>query len=232
MPPYIVERGAGMTSRVLAAGVIAVLSLLVASCASAATTETTTEPTTTEPAPTTSEPAPTTTEAPMSTTTEASGDHGAEAGAVDDAEVIAATIAAAPFQDVAVAEAAGYGNTMETLGCFEDAEMGGMGLHFLREDLLDDVADATEPEALVYELDANGEITGLVAHEYLVPLEAWTSDDPPSLFGIEFHQHPVLPFWILHAWLWKDNPAGMFNDWSPKVRPCPEGVPIFGVDLP
>ena len=62
--------------------------------------------------------------------------------------------------------------------------------------------------------------------------EAWTADEPPSLFGVDFHQHAVLPLWVLHAWLWKDNPAGMFVDYNPKVRTCPEGVPIFGVDLP
>jgi hypothetical protein len=36
----------------------------------------------------------------------------------------------------------------------------------------------------------------------------------------------------MHAWIWKDNPSGMFVDFNPKVRLCPEGVPVFGVDLP
>jgi hypothetical protein len=151
---------------------------------------------------------------------------------VDTEVIVAASLATAGFQDVAVAEAGGYANTMEALGCFENAEEGGMGLHYLNESLMDDVVDVTRPEALVYELDSAGEIVGLVAHEYIVPVEAWTSEDAPSLFGIDFHQHPVLPLWVLHSWLWKDNPAGMFNDWNPKVRLCPEGVPIFGVDLP
>jgi hypothetical protein len=107
-----------------------------------------------------------------------------------------------------------------------------MGLHYLNESLMDDVVDITTPEALVYELDADGEITGLVAHEYIVPVEAWTGTEPPRLFGMEFHQHPVLPLWVMHAWIWKDNPSGMFVDFNPKVRLCPEGVPVFGVDLP
>lgn len=131
-----------------------------------------------------------------------------------------------------MAEAAGYADTIDALGCFENADAGGMGLHYLDESLLDDVVDINTPEALVYELDAAGEIVGLVAHEYIVPVEAWTSEQPPNLFGVDFHQHPVLPLWVLHAWIWKDNPAGVFADWNPTVRLCPGGVPVFGVDLP
>jgi len=157
-------------------------------------------------------------------------DHGGGEG--DQAVLAAANLAAAAFQDVAMAEAAGYANTMEALGCFEDPEIGGMGLHFLNDGLMDDVVEPTQPEALVYELDASGAIAGLVAHEYIVPVEAWSSEEAPSLFGVDFHQHPVLPLWVLHAWIWKTNPLGTFNDWNPAVRQCPEGVPVFGVDLP
>src|SRR5690606_31068232 len=136
------------------------------------------------------------------------------------------------YQDVEVAEAAGYVSTLDTLGCFHDPSVGGMGVHYLRESLLDDQVSATSPEALVYELDHNGDITGLVAHEYIVPVDAWTESEPPTLFGRDFHQHPVLPLWVLHAWIWKDNPAGLFEDHNPAVRLCPDSVPIFGEDLP
>ena len=98
--------------------------------------------------------------------------------------------------------------------------------------MMDDQVDITKPEALVYELDANGEITGLVAHEYIVPIDAWTKSTPPQLFGMDFHKHPTLPLWVLHTWLWKDNPAGVFEDWNPAVRQCPDTVAIFGDDLP
>lgn len=209
--------------------VITLLSVAIASCAGADASEDTTTPS--EPTTTTSEAATTTAVEPETTTTADRMDH-PDGDEADPAEIAAANLATAGFQDVAVAEAAGYGNTMEALGCFESPDAGGMGLHFLREDLMDDVVDIAQPEALVYELDADGEIVGLVAHEYIVPVEAWTSDQPPTLFGLDFHQHPVLPLWVLHAWIWKDNPAGMFEDWNPRVRMCPEGVPIFGVDLP
>jgi hypothetical protein len=144
----------------------------------------------------------------------------------------AAMLATAGFQDVATAEAAGYASSLDTLGCFQDPQRGGMGVHYIDQSLMDDKVDITKPEALVYELDATGHITGLVAHEYIVPIDAWHQRRPPRLFGVDFHKHPTLPLWVLHAWLWKDNPSGVFQDWNPAVRQCPAGVPIFGQDLP
>lgn len=198
----------------------------------AACTGTADDTTTTAAAPTTTQPHPTTTGAPTTTTTATAtaGELGHDTDV--DPDLVAAALATAGFQDVSVAEAAGWGSTMDALGCFHSGELGGMGLHYLNGELLDDQVDVTQPEALVYELDADGEIAGLIAHEYIVPVEAWTSEEPPSLFGMDFHQHPVLPLWVLHVWLWKDNPSGMFVDYNPKVRMCPEGVPVFGVELP
>jgi hypothetical protein len=147
-------------------------------------------------------------------------------------ELAAANLATAAYQDVAVAEADGYVSTLGpgegSLGCFEDPTQGGMGVHYLRGDLLDADLDPTQPEALVYELDANAELTGLVAHEYIVPVDAWTGTEPPMLFGRHLHQHSVLPLYVLHTWIWKDNPSGLFEDYNPTVRLCPTGVPVFG----
>ena len=28
---------------------------------------------------------------------------------------------------------------------------------------------------------------------------------------------PAVGFYILHAWVWGHNPAGMFVDWNPEV---------------
>ena len=179
--------------------------------------------------------APAASTAPASTTTPAAD--GTVPAPVDDgrghqapppAELLPAYLATAPYQDVAVAEAAGWASTADTLGCFEDPGRGGMGVHWLNEALLDDRVDLSRPEALVYELGADGQVEGLVAHEYLVPVDAWTGEAPPELLGVPFHQHPVLPFWILHLHLWKHNPAGMLEDWNPAVRPCPDGVDVFG----
>ena len=165
------------------------------------------------------------------------GQRGHHGGAVasqrmDPRQRAAAMLASAAFQDVGSAEAAGYASSIETLGCFQQPGTGGMGVHYINDALMDGRVDIATPEALVYELDAAGRVTGLVAHEYIVPIDAWTSARPPRLFGQDFHRHPTLPLWGLHAWLRKDNPTGVFEDWSPAVRLCPAGVPIFGQDRP
>lgn len=133
----------------------------------------------------------------------------------------------AEFHKVAHAEAAGYGSTLDALGCFENPAEGGMGLHYLNGDLLNGTVDAAAPEALVYEMRADGKLK-LVGLEYLVPSELVDPQNPPKLFGHQFHPHPSLPFWILHAWIWRPNPSGMFADYNPNVAMCPDGVKVFG----
>ena len=161
------------------------------------------------------------------TTASTGDDHSMDAGTMMPADQAAAMLATAGFQDVETAEAAGYASTIDALGCFENPDKGGMGVHYLNDSLMDATVDIATPEALVYELDAQGKVAGLVAHEYIVPIEAWTAAEAPTLFGVSFHQHPVLPLWVLHTWLWKENPTGMFQDWNPAIRLCPADVPIF-----
>lgn len=131
------------------------------------------------------------------------------------------------FHNVNKAEDAGYASTLDLLGCFQKPGVGGMGLHYVNFDIVDGSVDAGSPQALVYEMRANGKLK-LVGHEYLVPTELVDPANPPQLFGHHFHPHPVLPFWILHAWVWSPNPDGMFHDWNPRVGMCPDGVPVFG----
>jgi len=101
--------------------------------------------------------------------------------------------------------------------CFDSPD-GGMGVHYVRH--IDDVLDANDPEALVYEVEHNGQVK-LVAVEYIVPEEFVDPDAPPMLFGEMLHHHPFLPVYILHAWIWKANPDGVFADFNPRVGPCP-----------
>jgi hypothetical protein len=50
---------------------------------------------------------------------------------------------------------------------------------------------------------------------------------PPMLFGQKFNftdapnRYGLAPFYSLHAWVWKDNPAGTFEMWNPSVH-CDE----------
>jgi len=133
----------------------------------------------------------------------------------------------AKFHKVIHAETGEYVSTLDVLGCFQNPDQGGMGVHYLNASLLDGTVDAASPEALVYEIRDDGKLE-LVGLEYLVPQELVDPANPPQLFGQTFHPHGVLPFWILHTWIWRPNPSGMFSDYNPAVALCPEGVPIFG----
>jgi hypothetical protein len=108
-------------------------------------------------------------------------------------------------------------NNPDVPTCFDSPD-GGMGVHYVRH--IDDVLDANDPEALVYEVERDGHVK-LVAVEYIVPEEFVDPDAPPMLFGEMLHHHPFLPVYILHAWIWKTNPDGVFADFNPRVRCCP-----------
>jgi len=122
--------------------------------------------------------------------------------------------ATSPFHTVKKAEKAGYASFLD---CFDSPD-GGMGQHYLSDALLNDggAVDEQHPEAMVYEVKG-GKLT-LVAVEWIV----WQSDvsEAPMLFG-GVHFHAFGPFYVLHAWVWKDNPNGVFADWNPDVAPCP-----------
>jgi hypothetical protein len=106
--------------------------------------------------------------------------------------------------------------------CF-DNEAGGMGVHYVRN--IDDTVSATDPEAMVYEVTPDG-AHRLVAVEYIVPQEFVEDADGavvslPNVLGHDFHKHSFLPVYILHAWVWDDNPEGVHADFNPDVTPCP-----------
>ena len=159
------------------------------------------------------------------------------------AALLAAAALAAPAQaapsDLAAARAAtagyhdgshpGYGLLTDAAGiaCI-DNPAGGMGIHYVNGDLVGDgKVDASRPDVLVYEPRPDG-TERLVAAEYVVFQDAWDAhhDDPPELFGREFelldasNRYGLPPFYELHAWLWKHNPSGFFEDWNPRVV-CP-----------
>lgn len=135
--------------------------------------------------------------------------------------------ATAKFRNLEVAKAAGYGLLLDAAGiaCIDKPGVGAMGAHYVNGALVGDPAvDATKPEALVYAPAENGRLR-LVAAEYVVLQAAWdaTNTSRPTLFGQQFALVPAgnrygLPaFYELHAWIWKHNPLGLFNDWNPRV---------------
>ena len=63
-------------------------------------------------------------------------------------------------------------------------------------------------------------------------VETHESIAPPMLFGHEFNftdapnRYGLPPFYSLHVWLWKNNPAGTLEMWNPNVNcdsPAPSG---------
>jgi len=120
----------------------------------------------------------------------------------------------APFHNFEQAQDAGW--LAKITPCMTNPAEGGMGFHYGNVGLIDGAVAVDEPELLLYEPQKNGRLR-LVAVEYIVPLSAWTSSQPPRLFGRDFHVNEMFQVWALHAWVWKENPSGMFADWNPLV---------------
>jgi hypothetical protein len=143
----------------------------------------------------------------------------ANASGRDLAGVRAAT---AKYQRVSVAQHHGWDLVEGLDHCFDNPGVGAMGYHYINVDLMDTDLDPNQPEALVYVPRPNGQLR-LGAVEYIVPHEAWSEGnhaDPPSVLGHDLHLNNDLGVWVLHAWIFENNPAGMFEDWNPKVS-CP-----------
>ena len=133
------------------------------------------------------------------------------------------------YQDYKVAVRDLY---LSTVGCVHYAgekipghmeyAKGAMGVHFVNL-TIKGPPDPMKPNVLIYE--PVGKKLKLVAVEWLVPLTPDTKE-PPKLFGqtfmgpMEGHE-PLIPkefvHYDLHAWLFKDNPLGMFAPTNPKV---------------
>jgi len=102
---------------------------------------------------------------------------------------------------------------------------GAMGIHFANV-TIQGPPDPMKPNVLIYE-PVDGKLR-LVAVEWLVPLSAAT--ERPSILGQPFQgpmegHEPLIPqgfhHYDLHAWLFKDNPLGMFSPTNPDVS-CDE----------
>jgi hypothetical protein len=140
------------------------------------------------------------------------------AGRNDLAKVRSAT---EQFRKIEAVEAAGHSLVPGLDHCFDNPGVGAMGYHYINTDSLDTELDPLKPEAIVYAPMQNGELQ-LAAVEYIVPAEPWDAenDELPQLLGQPFHLNEALGVYVLHAWIWQNNPSGMFEDWNPNVS-CP-----------
>lgn len=134
----------------------------------------------------------------------------------------------ARFHDLDTALAAGYelgwvngSGTRIITGCVAHPTAGAMGYHYFNEQLMDDLAvDLLQPEVLVYAPGPDGQLR-LVAVEWVARGPNSNPpgvSEPPSVLGMPMHiLVPQVGFYIMHAWVWEPNPAGMFEDWNPNV---------------
>jgi hypothetical protein len=135
------------------------------------------------------------------------------------------------FHSLDVALAAGY---EAFYLCTDEARVGAMGQHYVKGALVEDPAlDRLRPEVLVYEPRRDGGYQ-LVAVEYVVLKDAWhaaNGSKAPRLFGKRLklvtapNRYGLPDFYELHAWIWKGNPRGTFDDWNPRVSCRGQGDP-------
>lgn len=92
-----------------------------------------------------------------------------------------------------------------------------MGRHLMKASLANGSFNPAEPQLLVYS-EGPGARLKLVAVEYAVPLNL-SASAPEGFTGSadEWSPNQTFGLWLLHAWVWKDNPDGMFNPTNSQV---------------
>ncbi|MFD6247373.1 hypothetical protein [Streptomyces roseolus] len=105
-----------------------------------------------------------------------------------------------------------------------DAELGGMGYHYVNPANIGST-DPARPAAVIYAEEHGSGKRELVALEWVVPD---TGQPVPRAFDRDFDGPDPIPglgeVYSLHAWIYKKNPAGVFAPYNPRVHcgPCPE----------
>jgi hypothetical protein len=128
-----------------------------------------------------------------------------------------ARAATAKYHRVEAALADGY---IVGSPCVTHPTQGGMGIHYVHPGMIADPAlREDQPEVLLYEPQKNGQLK-LVAVEYM----ALATGARPSMYGHAFEDGPpvptpagMMPTFALHAWVWQNNPTGVFTAFNPSV---------------
>ena len=118
------------------------------------------------------------------------------------------------LHDIAAARDAGYTEQFPA-GCAQSTS-GVQGFHYLNPGLVDATVELLRPELVMYEPQPDGSLQ-LIGVDYVVPFDAWTAPEPPTLLGMPFGRNEPLGVWALHIWAWRPNPNGMFAMWNPKA---------------
>jgi hypothetical protein len=167
--------------------------------------------------------------AALSTSAGAAHVHSSDAGeppANVNAMLAVVRAATAKYHNISAAQSAGYelGYKGLVTGCVANPGVGAMGYHYFNWAKMDDPSIIQDdPEVLVYHVGNDGTLV-LGAVEWVVRKTLWDATGniaPPVVFGHTLHiLNPGLNWYVEHAWVWTENPSGMFADWNPHVA-CP-----------
>ncbi|MCG6884487.1 MAG: hypothetical protein LJE62_12105 [Silicimonas sp.] len=169
------------------------------------------------------------------------------AASAADVDLDAMREAVSKYKDIEVAKAEGYispdNHCVSAAGEGLPAELGAMGIHYIRPDLLEitetqprvngnsTYTDWSLPSILIYEPQADGSME-LVAVENLVFEASWEASDKteelvlngrgwdhmaddPATPGDE--AHGFMPHYDQHVWLFRENPMGDLMPFNPAV---------------
>ncbi len=124
-------------------------------------------------------------------------------------ELALARSATAKYHDIDMAMADGYGDIHVVVQ--------NMGYHYMKIENVSHTFDPAKPALLVYSKNpVNGKM-GLVAVEYAIP----NTDPRPEGFTGDadvWENNTDFGLWLCHAWVWYNNPNGMFNEFNPRVH--------------
>lgn len=125
-------------------------------------------------------------------------------------ELMQARAATARYHNIENAFADGYADI--------NVVIPNMGYHFMKTAWVDAQFEVTKPEILVYNKQPNGRMQ-LVAVEYAVPL-GMSVNAPEGFSGTQdvWTANTGFGLWLLHAWVWYENPAGVFNPTNAAVH--------------
>ena len=126
-------------------------------------------------------------------------------------ELLAVRWATAKYRNIQKAKDDGYKDI--------DVKVENMGHHYMLHAIVDNKFEVTKPEILVYNKNADSSFT-LVAVEYAVPIPLTPNKAPQGFFGSadKWDRNTGFNLWLLHAWVWYKNPAGVFNPTNPRVH--------------
>jgi hypothetical protein len=116
----------------------------------------------------------------------------------------------ARYHDLEVAKNDGFVLLHECETRPAEGPVGIVYVNFAR--LLDGNINPELPDALIYEPGPHG--LKLAGVEFAVPN---TGQPAPQFLGTTFQREDEFGVYALHAWVWRNNPSGMFAETNPKV---------------